>query len=194
MDSNKIWDLAGAFAGVVFVVLAVAGIGIAGDPGVEPTDSSQAIARAFADRSDDAELGIIVSLVGILFFFPFLAYFHSRLRKSEGEDGWLATTAIGGGLVTAATLLVLQTLGLATAVSTGVDPVVAKVLLVLMWNFSPVFAAPMIALTLAASLVIVRYSALPKWMGWIGFLVSLSLLMPWVGMFVMLVWILLVTR
>ena len=76
-------------------------------------------------------------------------------------------------------LLMLQTLGLATTViSAGIDPAVAQGLQVLMWNFALVFAAPMIAFTLGASLAIVRYSALPRWIGWFGFLVSLTLLMP----------------
>ena len=82
-------------------------------------------------------------------------------------------------LVTAAMLLMLQTLGLVTTViSAGIDPAVAQGLQVLMWNFTLVFAAPMIAFTLGASLAIVRYSALPRWLGRFGFLVSLTLLMP----------------
>ena len=79
-------------------MLLAIGAFIIGDPGVEPTDTSDAIARAFIDRSDDAELGGIIGLVGILFFFPFLAYFRNRLRNAEGEDGWLTSTVYGGGL------------------------------------------------------------------------------------------------
>jgi hypothetical protein len=197
MDRDKNWNLIGAFSGVVFVVLIVAGMAIAGDPGVEPTDSSDAIARAFADRSDDAELGSFISLIGTLFFFPFLAYFCNRLRSAKGvEDGggWLISAAYGGGLVTAAMSLVLLTIGMAsTSVGAGVEPLVAKVLLILMWNFTLAFGPPMIALTLGSSLVIVRYSALPKWIGWLGFAVSVTLLMPWIGMFVAFFWILIVS-
>jgi len=47
-------------------------------------------------------------------------------------------------------LLMLQTLGLVTTViSADIDPAVAQGLQVLMWNFTLVFAAPMIAFTLA---------------------------------------------
>jgi hypothetical protein len=194
MDKDRIWNGAGAFTGVIFVVLVLAGMAIAGDPGVEPSDSSSEIARAFVDRSDDTGLGSTISVVGILFFFPFLAYLRNRLRKAEGDDGWLANTAYGGGLVTAAMLLVMLSLNLAkTSVSDGTDPVVAKVLVTLTWNFSLVFGPPMIALVLGASFAILRYSALPQWLGWLGFLVSLTLLMPWIGMLVTLPWILLVS-
>ncbi len=192
MGSKKIWKLVGAFSGVLSVVLMGVGMGIAGDSGVEPTDSPGVIARAFIDRADDAEIGGIIALFGILFFFPFLAYFRTRLRSAEGENGWLTAAMYGGGLVTAAMLLVMHVIGAATtAISGGVDPVVAQTLLVLFWNFTLVLAPPMIAFTLAASIVIVRYSALPKWLGWLGFLVSLTLLMPWLGMFVMFLWVLL---
>ena len=51
----------------------------------------------------------------------------------------------------------------------------------------------MIAFTLGASLVIVRYAALPRWTGWIGFPVAVTLLIPWIGMFVALAWVLVVS-
>jgi hypothetical protein len=194
MDDNRVWNVVGAFTGVIFVVLVVIGMAIAGDPDVEPSDSSVEIARAFVDRSDDVTLGSLVAIAGILFFFPFIAFLRSQLQKAEGEVGWLTSTAYGGGLVTAATLLVFQILGLAsTSVSADADPVVAKVLVTIQWNSIWVFAPPMIALTLSSSIIFIRFSALPKWLGWLGFLVSITLFMPWVGMFVTLIWILLVS-
>ena len=193
MDKNKIWNVAGAFTGVIFVVLVAIGSGIGGDR-IEPTDAPSDIARALMDRGDVARLGSIISLVGILFFFPFLAYLRNRLRKAEGEDGWLTSTAYGGGLVTAAMLLVVETLNLASlSISAGVDPVVAQVLVVLSWRFFWVLAPPLIAFTLGSSLAIVRYSALPRWLGWVGFVVSLTLLAPWIGILFAMPWILLVS-
>ena len=194
MGSGKTWKLVGAFSGVLFVGLSGVGMGLAGDVVVEPTDSPGVIARAFIDRGDDAELGGMIALFGILFFFPFLAYFRSRLQTAEGDGGWLTAAAYGGGLVTAAMLLVMHVIGAATtAISGGVDPVVAQTLVVLFWNFTMVLGPPMIAFTLAASIVIVRYSALPKWLGWVGFVVSVTLLAPWLGMFAMFLWVLLVS-
>ena len=188
------WDLGGAFTGVVFAVLMIIGAVIVGEIVAGPTAPSTVIAREFMEKSDDTDLGSMISLVGILFFFPFLAFFRNHLRKAEGEDGWLTSTAYGGGLVTAAVLLVLVALNLATtAISPGVDPVVSTVLRVLDWNYIWVFAPPMIAFILGSSLAIVRYSALPRWLGWVGILVSLTLLMPWIGVAVALIWILLVS-
>ena len=83
MDKNNVWDLVGAFTGVVFVVLVAIGTGIAGDPGVEPTDPSSEIASAFIDKSDDTELGSLISLVGLLFFFPFICVDVSSALRYE---------------------------------------------------------------------------------------------------------------
>ena len=194
MDKGNIWNVVGAFSGVVFVALAVIGTGLQGDRSLEPTDASSEIARALIDRSDDARLGGWIALVGILFFFPFLAYFRNHLRKAEGEDGWLTSTVYGGGLVTAAMLLAMLALSLATvSISNDVEPVVAKVLVVLSWRSIWVLAPPLIAFTLFSSLAIVRYSALPRWLGWVGFVVSLTLLVPWIGILLAFPWMLLVS-
>ena len=136
----------------------------------------------------------MIGLVGVASFFLFIAYFRRRLQQAEGEGGWLASAAYGGGLVTAGMMLVVLSMTFATAaISAGGDTVVAKVFATWFWNSVWVYAPPMIALALGASIVIVRYSALPRWIGWIGFLVTLTLLMPWVGAAVTMAWIILVS-
>ncbi len=191
---NRIWDSVGALSGVLFTVLVSVGLGMAGSADVEPDDPSAEIARVFVDRSDQAGLGTMIGLLGLVFFFGFLAYFRRRLQQAEGEGGWLTSVAYGGGLVTAAMLLLTMSMQLATtSVSADVDTVVSKVFATWFWNSVWVFAPPMIAFTLGASLVIVRYGALPRWIGWIGFPVTLTLLAPWIGAAVTLAWILLVS-
>ena len=102
--------------------------------------------------------------------------------------------AYGGGLITIAVFLVMASLELATtSVSPTVDTQVAKTFFVHQWNYILVIAPPMIAFTLGASLVIVRYAALPRWIGWVGFVVAISLLLPWIGAFVTIIWILIVS-
>ena len=194
VDRNVIWDRLGAFTGVIFVVLMFVGLGIAGNADVEPYDPSDQIARAFVEQEDQTMLGAMIGLVGVAFFFGFLAYFRRRLQQAEGDGGWLASMAYGGGLVTAAMFLLIMSMQLATrSVSVGVDSVVAKVFATWFWNSVWIFAPPMIAFTLGAALIIVRYGALPRWIGWVGFPVTLTLLMPWIGAPVTLAWILLVS-
>ena len=197
---NRIWDLAGPLTGIVFVVLLVLSFGIPGsvrgdlDGSITSTSAADA-AKLLVERSDQVRTSSFIELFGLAFFFGFLAYFRSRLQQAEGEGGWLTSMAYGGGLVTAAVLLVFISLDLATTAvwDYGPDTQVAKTLIALEWRFVWVIAPPLIAFTLGASLVIVRYAALPRWVGWVGFPVAATLLVPWIGAVVALAWILVVS-
>ena len=137
----------------------------------------------------------MLAFVGLIFFFWFLAYFHRQLQQSEGEGGLLHSVAYGGGLVGAGMLLVLGGLEIATtSVSDyGPDTEVARALFALTWNSIWLIAPPLIALTTAASVIIIRFRALPTRVGWIGLVVALSLFMPWIGMVGFMVWVLIVS-
>ena len=196
---DRIWDIVGALTGIVFVVLLI--ISVAFTPGIRDdidsitsTPAAEA-ANVLVDRSDQTNVGSFIGLFAFLFFFGFLAYFRSRLQQAEGEGGWLTSLAYGGGLVTAAVTLAFISLDLAmTAVRDyGPDTQVAKALIALQWRYVWVFAPPMIAFTLGASLVIVRYAALPRWIGWIGFPVAVTLFVPWFGFSVAMAWVLVVS-
>ena len=197
---DRTWAIVGPLTGIVFVVLLVLSVGISGsvrddiDDSITSTSSAEA-ANVLADRRDQVRIGSTIGLFGLLFFFGFLAYFRSRLQQAEGEGGWLTSMAYGGGLVSAAVMLVFISLDLATtAVSDyGPDTQVAKTLIALQWRYLWVLAPPMIAFTLGASLVIVRYAALPRWIGWIGFPVAVTLFIPWIGFPVAVAWVLVVS-
>ena len=197
---NRTWAIVGPLTGIVFVVLLFIGFGSSGDVRNDVDDSITSTSAAEAasvleDRRDQVWGGSFMGLFGVAFFFGFLAYFRSRLQQAEGEGGWLTSMAYGGGLVTAVVLLGWISLDLAmTAVSDyGPDTQVAKTLIALQWRYIWVFAPPMIAFTLGASLVIVRYAALPRWIGWIGLPVAVTLLVPWIGFLFAMAWVLVVS-
>ena len=187
------WERIGALSGALFVVLTVVSFGIAGEtPGdLSPDSPSAAIAQAFVDQADQIDRAGYFLLFGLLAFFWFLSYLRSRLQDAEGEDGWLASVAYGGGLVSIAVWLGILVINLATtSISAGTDTQVAKMLFVLQWNYAWVFAPPLIDYTLAASVIAIRFRALPRWVGWVGVLVAITLLMPWIGIIVMMAWVL----
>jgi len=162
---DRTWAIVGPLTGIVFVVLLVLSVGISGsvrddiDDSITSTSAAEA-ANVLVDRRDQVRIGGTIGLFGLLFFFGFLAYFRSLLQRAEGEGGWLTSMAHGGGLVTAAVLLGWISLELATAAveDYGPDTQVAKTLIALEWRYLWVLAPPMIAFTLGASLVIVRYA------------------------------------
>ena len=193
-SKDLVWDLVGPVCGIVFIVLIVVGAGVAGGHDVEISDSSADIATELEDKSDEVDDGSLIWLVGFVFFFWFLAYFRRHLQKAEGEDGWLTSVVYGSGLVGTAMILVLISLRLATTSGDyDPDPQAAKALFALTWNYIWVIGPPLIAFTAAASIVIIRFAALPRWIGWIGILVALSLFMPWMGIFFFFIWIFVVS-
>ena len=112
-DRSVLWDRVGALTGAVFVGLAVAGFGIAGDPGIELDAPAAAIATAFEDRADQAEVGTLIGLVGLAFFILFLGFLRERLRRSSDGVEWLISAAYAGGIVAVGMLLLQAALGLA---------------------------------------------------------------------------------
>jgi hypothetical protein len=52
-----------------------------------------------SSSGSDATIVLVLELIGLLLFIPFLGYLCSVLREAEGPRGWLATTALGAGLV-----------------------------------------------------------------------------------------------
>ena len=116
---DRIWDIVGALTGIVFVVLLVVNLGISGSvrddlDGYLTDTSADKAASVLVDRRDQVRIGSNIGLIGLAFFFGFLAYFRSRLEQAEGESGWLTSMAFGGGLVTAAVMLVFISIELAT--------------------------------------------------------------------------------
>ncbi len=198
---DRIWDIVGSLTGVVFVVLVFISVAIAGDirdyvddDSIFRTSAAEA-ANVLEDRRDEVRTSSFINLFGLLFFFGFLAYFCSLLQKAEGEDGWFTSMAYGGGLVHAAVILGCLSLELATTavMDYGPDTQVTKALIALEWWYLWVLAPPMIAFILGASLVIVRYAALPRWIGWIGFPVAVTLFVPWFGFCGAMAWVLVVS-
>jgi hypothetical protein len=52
-----------------------------------------------SSSGSDATIILVLELIGLLLFIPFLGYLYSLVREAQGPRGWLATTALGAGLV-----------------------------------------------------------------------------------------------
>lgn len=165
----------GAFTGVIAVLLSGTGASL-GDPyrsglDPDPTDSSESIATALSEVRDDARLGVLFGILGAFFLIWFFAYLRSYLQSYEGRDGWISSVAFGGGLVATSLLLVSDSVVLAATETAAYaqDPVIAKVFLTHGWNYFYVVSPPLMAVVAAASLIGVRFGALPRWLAISGF-------------------------
>ncbi len=190
-----IGDVVGAASGILaFVVLGVSET-VQGCLACRAslTDPAEEIARAVRETRGGIRAGAYLALLGAFLLIAFAGYLRRELRRAEGEGGWLASVAYGGGLVAAAVALVRASFDLAAAAAAefGGDPAVATVYYALRFEFYFLFAAPMAALVAAASAIALRFGALPRWLGWLGLpvtLFALAPLLPGAAAFVTFLW------
>ena len=118
--------LAGLTAGLVFATgSAIWGLEMpnAGAPAAEILDF-------YGDTSDRIVVGASLSLVAIAAFILFAAGLRQVLAEAGGED-YLATAALGGALMAAATGIGAETINMAAALRAGdgdLDPELARAL------------------------------------------------------------------
>jgi hypothetical protein len=171
------------FAGLLFVVLFVAGLVLPGDvPCCEDPDSD--IVSWYEDSGNRLRIIIAVYLLTIsaLAFLVFLNGLRERLALAEGEPGGLARLGFAAGVLFVAMVFVMAVA--AGSVAAGVEfqdePVDAGVA-----RFAPHvgFGALLVPGMLSAALLVactsvltVRTGILPVWTAWLGFLAAVALL------------------
>ena len=195
-DRLERWSAA---TGLVFVALFVALNFLGGESPPNPTAETVA---AFYEEQGAAKTGaqyFVVGLGGAALLW-FVGALRSFLRRAEGDPGRLSATAFGAGAATVGLVLVAGAAFIAPASVVvfsedvrAIDPVLDEVvgsLGFIALNFGLVTSAVMFT---ATSLVALRTRVVPAWYAWIGFAVSLALVVNifyFFGFFVWLAWIL----
>lgn len=180
LETRRLWEQIGAAGGIVFVVLQVVSQSLIQAGGSEPAFDAPAaeIEAFFMNRNMQLALtGGFLSVLSTIAFIWFLGALWARLRRSEGEPGWLSLVAFASGL--AGMAAILGSGGWELALLRLGDGLQAETFRLLfdLGNFA--FAAYWVALAgmlLAAGVVILRDGALPRWLGWFGLAVALALL------------------
>jgi hypothetical protein len=180
--SDRLWLRLGAACGIVYTMLLIVGNEVLG-----PGDSAPAI---FAARPEIAawvantpqtglhRIGGYLELLALLLFVFFLGSLWSVLRRAESDSGWLATVAFAGGLLSIAIKIASLPAALAAfgRAGEGFDPQLIAALID-MNNIAFVLTWATNALLLGATaIVVIRTSALPRWLGWSAALIALGLL------------------
>jgi hypothetical protein len=175
--SDQLWSRLGAASGILYVVLLLVGSSITGG-GVEAT-TAEATARGFAEAAINPTLavGFFLEIVAFLCFLFFLGSLWSALRRAEGDTGWLSMVAFGGGLMSLTIKLAsLASLGAAYHANEGLDPQLAQTLQDMAEVSFFISFFPLVVMLLASAIVAIRYGALPRWLGWTGVGVAITLL------------------
>ena len=156
--SERLWRRFGAACGILYVVLLFGPSSI----------------------GSDAPIILVLELISLLLFIPFLAYLWNVLRQAEGEGGWLSATVFGAGLVAITIKLGSIGPGLA-AQQAGLNPQLHEALDKMNSVAYIATMLPLSVLMAAAAIVILRTRALPRWLGWMAALIAPTLLVN--GMF-----------
>ena len=176
--SNYLWQRLGAASGIVSVIFLTVRDVI---PSREYGTAAEEIARTCATMRTPQTMDVIISLMGTLGFLGFVLFFGSlwsALRHAEGDHGWLAAAAFGGGLLSLAILFSGSVASVAahSNACAGIDPQLWQVLhdmggAAFISSFFP------LAVLLASSAVVaIRFGALPRWLGWMSAFVAVTLL------------------
>jgi hypothetical protein len=163
--------LPGAAAGLAYVVLVIAGNTLAmGGSTTDASSSADAILLDLKAHTGTAfAIGVALELCGLFAFLVFVAYVAGALRRLEGEEGWLSTVALGGGLLTLA-VKVSSASALLAAVwrLDELDATTARTLVdvngaafLVSWATTAVFVA-------TVAMVALRHRVIPRLLGWTG--------------------------
>jgi hypothetical protein len=168
---------------VLFVVLFLAGALLVNLPFGD--DPPRQIASFYTDKNERTQLivsGYLFVLAGVVFLW-FLASLRIELVAAEGVPGRLTIVAFGGGLIFVALLMAAGAIQMSVATNIAfnrerfVSAEAARLvpdLAIPIVNIAAMFAA--IAMIVATSILCVSPGALPKWLGWFGFIVAFVLL------------------
>jgi hypothetical protein len=179
---DRRWAQWAPASGIIFVALFIIGIALFSTP--DSDNTAERILSFYDDKGNRAQLiasGYVLVLSGV-FFFWFLGSLRARLLEAEGPPGRLTSIVFASGIVfvtmlMAAAAAFMFVAGEITFADVAVDAEIARVLPDLGFAFLLIpgaFAA--IAMIDAASVLIIRTGVLPKWIGWLGFVVSVGLL------------------
>jgi hypothetical protein len=134
-----------------------------------------------SSSGSDSTIVVVLELIALLLFIPFLGYLWSVLREAEGRDGWLSATAFGAGLV--GITMKLGSIGPGWAAREFDDEATAIHQALDRMN-EVAFIAQMLpdAVMLAAvAIVTLKTRVLPLWLGWLAAVTAPLLLVN--GMF-----------
>jgi hypothetical protein len=190
---NREWLI--PLTGVVFVILVIIGFAIGGEP-PDADDPVREIVDYYVDDKDSVQFGAVVGGLAVVFLVFFFGYLRKILRAAEGEGGWLSAVAFGGSLILATGVAFDATISFAIAeAAEDIEPASVQALQALWDNDWVPIAVGMIVILFSTGISIVRYGALPKWVGWLAIVLGIAAATPagFIAFFGVGVWILTVS-
>ena len=150
--------------------------------GGEPKDAgnpAQEIVDHYIDNKDSIIIGAAIFGLACVALVFFAGYLRTVLRRAEGEGGMLSALTLVGAGIMATGLAIDATLLFAIAeAADDLDPAAVQTLQAFWDNdFMPIAVGSVVFL-LSSGIAIVRYSVLPKWLGFVAIILGIVGLTP----------------
>lgn len=173
-----------AATGVLFFALLM----LAPEPnlGIE-SPSAEALKQFYLSNQQSFRASFLLTGLAYAFFLCFLAILRTELRRAEGGDGRLSALAVGSGFLVAGFHVLGTTLWAAPALQLTADRDSAQVGTSALFGNASQDALVEVAsfwrgvLLAAVAVVVLRYGALPRWLGWIAAALAIGSLIGPIG-------------
>ena len=175
MDDTK-WERYGALGGILFVVLVVASI-VATGGNVMATDSASKILKYFRDNQDGIKVSAFLSVLASVPIIWWAGSLWARLHRVGDRHNRLAVIAVLGLLIAGVGNLTQNAVNAGVALELHtVGASSAKFFYVMSQAFGSGGLVGIAVLVLAGSVAAFRLGAFPKWIGWLGVVDGIVLL------------------
>jgi hypothetical protein len=164
--------------GVLFVVLLILSFIVGGEP-PDVDEPVQEIVDHYVDNETEIWVGILIGGLSVVSLMFFAGYLRKVFRAAEGPNGMLSALVLAGATIMAVGAGIDMTISaaLVSAVE-DIDPAAVQSLQALWDNdFMPI-AIGIVLLMLSSGLSIVKYGALPKWLGWVAIVIAVVGMTP----------------
>ena len=179
------WERYAPLSGVKAVVLWVVGIILLTGPGHLGNNSSDAplsVLSAYVNHHAAIQWGAWFVMLGALAFLWFVGSLRAALFSAEGGTGRLASIAAFGGVATGICVLLAHVPSFAAAsTSDNLTAPGAKALILMddVFFYGAEFSVAVLFLATAVS--IMRWGALPVWLGWVSIVFGVLAVIPPIG-------------
>lgn len=176
--SERTANLIGGVSGIASLAFSMGGFALIGAAGLAlgPGASTDEIADAVSNGNSGLALtGVFLDALGSLFLIAFAGVLWARLRRAEGEPGWISLVSFAGAL-----LMVAAGLGdkaayyaIASRADTGLDPDVGAALYDTITGFFTLFQVLAGFFLFVTGVAVLRTDVLRRWLGWTGVAIGL---------------------
>lgn len=167
------WERLQAATGMIYVLIALTALLIVSPPPAAGA-SAREIATFYTVHGTAFMVGGYVCIAGEIFYLWFIAYLRRVLGQAEGGVHQLSTLSFGAGVSVSTISFAVAGIG-QTLPCLARDPSALSILKILSdivdTGFTTIFI-PAILLVGAASVVMLRTSILPRWVGILGLVIA----------------------